>query len=177
MASDARSEETQLKMLRLLIDETQNSTARFAKELETFAEAFSQTCGHNRLEQIGLRWSGVLTPAQTRLLLKDKAQCAAFALHLHRALMLHLLPTDAEMAELTKTDVMQWTAALRMGIQGVLRRRAQVTGDTSGGAGFPLPNESFLLSMRPVIRRAADDFFPVVPEHRDAAASLVAQVA
>lgn len=159
MPSDARSEETQLKTLRGLIAETQSSSPRFAGELTTFADAFAETCGHNRLEQIGLLWMAALAPAQTRALVSDRRVAVLFAAHLHRALMVHLLPPESELEAMPKAAIMQWIAALRMGIQGVLRRRAQMGGDISGSAHFMTPSTAFLESIQPVIRRAADEFF------------------
>ncbi len=159
MPTEGRSEETQLKTLRGLIAETQSSSPRFAGELVTFADAFAETCGHNRLEQIGLLWSAALTPAQTQALISDRRTAVSFASHLHRVLMEHLLPPEHELDTLPKAAIMQWIAALRMGIQGVLRRRAQVSGDISGSAHFMMPSTAFLESIQPVIRRAADDFF------------------
>ncbi len=159
MPSEGRSEETQLKTLRGLIAETQGSSPRFAGELVTFADAFAETCGHNRLEQIGLLWSAALTPAQTQALVSDRRTAVLFAAHLHRALMEYLLPPEHELEALPKAAIMQWIAALRMGIQGVLRRRAQVGGDISGSAHFMMPSVDFLESIQPVIRAAADEFF------------------
>lgn len=159
MPTEARSEETQLKTLRGLIAETQSSSPRFAGELTTFADAFAETCGHNRLEQIGLLWSAALAPTQTRALVSDRRTAVLFAAHLHRALMEHLLPPEPELETMPKAAIMQWIAALRMGIQGVLRRRAQVSGDIAGSAHFMTPSVAFLESIQPVIRRAADDFF------------------
>lgn len=176
MPSDVRSEETQLKMLRQLIAETQGSSVRFIKELETFAEAFSQTCGHNRLEQIGLRWSTALTPAQIQVLVGDKKAASAFAVFLHQALMRHLLPTEDELEALPKASVMQWTTALRMGIQGVLRRRAQMNVETTGRTDYALPNEDFLQTLQPVIRDAADEFFATYSSARDTPPRSVARV-
>lgn len=164
MPSEGRSEETQLKTLRGLIAETQSSSPRFAGELVTFADAFAETCGHNRLEQIGLLWSAALTPAQTRALVSDRRTAVLFAAHLHRALMEHLLPPEHELEALPKAAIMQWIAALRMGIQGVLRRRAQVGGDISGSAHFMMPSTDFLESVQPVIRAAADEFFGSAPD-------------
>jgi len=167
MVSERTSEETQLNTLRLLIAETQDPSPRFARELTTFAEAFSETCGHNRLEQIGLRWSGVLTPTQTRLLTRDPQAALAFATQLHRALMRHLLPDEDELATLPKASILQWSMALRMGIQGVLRRRAYLNGEATGSANFAVPTEPFLQSMQPIIRQAADEFFQPAPETRE----------
>ena len=167
MASDRTSEETQLNTLRLLIAETQDPSPRFARELTTFAEAFSETCGHNRLEQIGLRWSTVLSPAQTRILVTDSRAANAFAAQLHRALMRHLLPDEEELATLPKASVLQWSMSLRMGIQGVLRRRAYLNGEATGSANFAVPTETFLQDLQPVIRQAADEFFQAAPEKRE----------
>lgn len=150
-------------MLRGLIAETQQAGPRYAKELDTFAESFSHTCGHNRLEQIGLRWSVVLTPAQTQMLVMDNGAAISFASHLHQTLMRHLLPSENELSALPKKSVMQWAACLRMGIQGVLRQRALVSGSTLGNRDFGAPTEDFLLTMQPVIRHAADEFFRTEP--------------
>ena len=159
MSSETQTEENQRRVLRALIEETQAAPARYAKELEIFAEAFSHTCGHNRLEQIGLRWSSALSPAQTRLLATDRTLAAGFAAHLHRVVMRHLLPTEEELAALPRPALAEWAAALRMGIQGVLRRRAYVAGESTGRAAFPQPHETFLLSVCPTITLAADEFF------------------
>lgn len=167
ITTERSSEETQLNTLRLLIAETQGSSPRFARELTTFAEAFSETCGHNRLEQIGLRWSAVLTPAQTRVLVTDSRAANAFAAQLHRALMQHLLPDEEELATLPKASVLQWSMSLRMGIQGVLRRRAYLSGEATGSANFAVPTETFLQALQPVIRQAADEFFAALPEIRE----------
>jgi hypothetical protein len=159
MSLEADAEETQRRILRALIAETQGSTRRYEKELEIFAEAFSHTCGHNRLERIGLRWSGALTPAQSRVLSTDRKAATGFASCLHRALMQHLLPTDEELATLPRMALSEWAAALRMGVQGVLRRRAFLSGAGTGAHDFALPDEKFLLSIQPAVRRAADEFF------------------
>lgn len=165
MSVDAPPAPNQLEALRLLIYETQHPGTRFDSEHVTFAEAFRQTCGHNRLEQIGIRWTDVLTPAQTHVLATDSRVAGDFACHLYRALMRHLLPPEPEMASLSKAAVLQWTAALRMGIQGVLRRRACVSGDTPEYARFATPSETFLRALRPVIHRAAAEFFPAPLVH------------
>lgn len=164
--SEAQPEENQRRILRALIAETQTSPARFAKELEIFAEAFSHTCGHNRLEQIGLRWSSVLTASQTRVLATDRGAAIEFASRLHCALMRHLLPDDDEIEATPKPILADWTVALRMGFQGVLRRRAYISGGSTGRSAFPQPSEAFLLSIQPTIRRVADEFFQTRPEVR-----------
>lgn len=166
MSSETQTEENQRRVLRALIAETQTSPARYAKELEIFAEAFAHTCGHNRLEQIGLRWSEALSPAQTRLLATDRGLAAGFAAHLHRAVMRHLLPSEDELMTLPRPALAEWAVALRMGIQGVLRRRAYVSGESTGRAAFPQPHETFLRSLQPTITRAADEFFLSVSEAR-----------
>ncbi len=164
MSSETQTEENQRRVLRALIEETQAASVRYAKELEIFAEAFAHTCGHNRLEQIGLRWSGALSPAQARLLATDRSLAAGFASHLHRTLMRHLLPTEDELMALPRPALAEWAVALRMGIQGILRRRAFVSGESTGRAAFPQPHEAFLLSLQPTIARAAAEFFLSVSE-------------
>jgi hypothetical protein len=160
-------------VLRALVAEAEGATSRFAKEWEIFADAFSHTCGHNRLEQIGLRWIEALTPAQVHLLATDRAAACEFAPCLHRALMRYLLPTEEEMAALTKPALTEWIAAIRLGIQGVLRRRAYLSGDSTGRAFFPEPGESFLRSIQPAIRDAADEFFLSRADKRDAERRVV----
>lgn len=176
MPSETQPEESQRRILRALIAETQSSPARFAKELEIFAEAFGHACGHNRLEQIGLRWSAVLSASQTHVLATDHGAAAEFASHLHRALMLHLLPSDDEIDSSAKPVLAEWTVALRMGFQGVLRRRAYVNGESTGRAAFPQPSETFLLSIQPTIRRAAEEFFLDRPEARKPERRIMAGV-
>jgi hypothetical protein len=166
MTPDAPTEQTQCKMLRLLIAEAQTSGPRYAKELATFAEAFSERCGHNRLEQIGIRWSTVLTADQKRVLVTERDAAISFATILHSSLMRYLLPSDTEIDTLEKSSLLKWNTALRMGIQGVLRRRAELSDGSVKTGGLPMLEESFLQSMQPVIRQAAAEFFPDVKPDR-----------
>jgi hypothetical protein len=161
MSSESDNEESQRRILRALIAETQGPTHRFDRELESFADSFSHSCGHNRLERMGLRWSDALSPEQSRLLATDRMAAAGFAPHLHRALMRHLLPTEDELETLPKLALSEWAVALRMGIQGVLCRRAYLGGHGTGNGrtNFSLPDEAFLRSIQPTLRGAADAFF------------------
>jgi hypothetical protein len=147
-------------MLRLLIAEASSSGPRYAKELASFADAFSERCGHNRLEQIGIRWSAVLTADQKRVLGTERDAAISFASILHSSLMRYLLPSDTEIDSLEKASLLKWNTALRMGIQGVLRRRAELSDGTIRTGGLPMLEESFLQSIQPVIREAAAEFFP-----------------
>lgn len=174
MSSESDNEESQRRILRALIAETQGPTRRFERELENFADAFSHSCGHNRLERIGLRWSDALSPEQSQVLATDRVAAAGFASYLHRALMRHLLPTEDELATLPRASLAEWTVALRMGMQGVLSRRAYLSGH--GPNDFSLPDETFLLSIQPALRGAADTFFSEWPgAHPPSAARIPAQ--
>ena len=143
MSSETENEESQRRTLRTLIAETQGQTRRFERELEIFADAFSHSGGHNRLERIGLRWSSALLPEQRRVLSTDRGAATEFASCLHRALMRHLLPTESELETLPRAALTEWVAALRMGIQGVLHRRASLSGHgtSPGRADFTMMDE------------------------------------
>jgi hypothetical protein len=155
MSVETRASDVQIAGLVAVIAEAQAGGKLMDREIALFAEGLRETCGHGKLDALGVQWQRAADRPQREAMAASPGLAKAFAPYLHSRLIQHLSPGEAELETLTEEHAKRCAAAFKMGIQGVIRWRAEEEGKSTVHPDTTAVKESLC----PIIRLAANDFF------------------